>query len=306
MNTHLPNLYDAFALDRSESSEALGISLSARDLRLEQMGIAQSDPRRTQTVQAFAVLADPAKRATYDAKIDSGVALTWAQIQHLGNFGTVPDAQPFASPEPPQQPQQTQQQPWNNGQTYTYGNPGNPANPTADYTNQYNYNPLHGQAGFNQAFSNQPMPTYNSAMSPMAQQRPTASTRLWMAFLDMIIAGIAGSAIAGIFSFGSEFLATIILILFAIVYIVGSETMWGSTPAKKIMGYETRDVNTHARLSAGASLKRNWWKFFGVTGVATFVSFIMAAIYGSSINEANEMRGTHDRLANAEVVKKNA
>ncbi|MDO5372788.1 MAG: hypothetical protein Q4F10_04990 [Corynebacterium glutamicum] len=69
MNTNLPNLYTAFDLDRSESSEALGVSLSARDLRLEQMGIAHDDPRRAQTVQAFAVLADPAKRATYDAQL---------------------------------------------------------------------------------------------------------------------------------------------------------------------------------------------------------------------------------------------
>ena len=41
-----------------------------------------------------------------------------------------------------------------------------------------------------------------------------------------------------------------------------------------------------------------------VPGVGGIVSFIMAIVYGSSIKPENEMRGIHDRLANAEVVKK--
>lgn len=296
MNTNLPNLYNAFGLDRNESSEALGISLSARDLRLEQMGIASDDPRRAQTVQAFAVLADPAKRATYDAQLESGVPLTWAQIQHLGNFGTLPStptAQPFAAPQP--EPQQQ----WNSGQNYAYGNP------TMDYQTQQNYNPLQDQTQasmYGQPFATTPAPMYNSNQ---VLNRPTAGTRLWMAILDSIFASIAGGIVAGIFGFGSEFLTSVIMILVLIVYIVGSESFLGSTPAKKIMGYETRDVDTHSKLSAGAAAKRNWWKLISFTGVGFVVSFVMAIVYGSSINESNQMRGMHDRMANAEVVKKN-
>ncbi|BAU95075.1 hypothetical protein N24_0813 [Corynebacterium suranareeae] len=295
MNTNLPNLYDAFGLDRSESSEALGISLSARDLRLEQMGISQEDPRRTQTVQAFAVLADPAKRATYDAQIDAGTPLTWAQIQHLGNFGTLSNS------APPQQPQPQPSQQWNSGQTYAFGDP------TMDYQPQQNYDPMQHQVNSSmygqQPFASAPAHMYNSNQ---VFNRPPSSTRLWMAVLDMFFASVAGSIVAGIFSFGSETLFGIIMFLFTIVYIVGSETVFGSTPAKKIMGYETRDVDTQSKLSAGASVKRNWWKLIGFTGIGFVVSLVMAAIYGSSINENNQMRGSHDRLANAEVVKKNS
>ncbi|ANE03349.1 RDD family protein [Corynebacterium crudilactis] len=300
MNTNLPDLYNAFGLDRSETSEALGISLSARDLRLEQMGIPQEDPRRAQTVQAFAVLADPAKRATYDAQLATGVPLTWAQIQHLGNFGTLPNSQPFASPQPPQPAAEPQQQ-WNSGQTYAYGDP------TMDYNAQHSYNPLQDQTQASM-YGQQPFSSVPAQQMYGAQtfNRPTASTRLWMAIVDGIIASIAGSIVAGIFGFGSEFLTAIIVALFTIFYIVGSESLLGATPVKKIMGYETRDVDTHARLSAGAAAKRNWWKLISVTGIGTVVSFIMAAVYGSSINENNQMRGAHDRLANAEVVKKNA
>ncbi|GAV96468.1 hypothetical protein CS176_0698 [Corynebacterium glutamicum] len=300
MNTNLPNLYTAFDLDRSESSEALGVSLSARDLRLEQMGIAHDDPRRAQTVQAFAVLADPAKRATYDAQLEAGVPLTWAQIQHLGNFGTLPStptAQPFAAPQPEPSPEPQQQ--WNSGQNYAYGNP------TMDYQTQQSYNPMQDQTQasmFAQPFANTPAPMYNSNQ---VFNRPTAGTRLWMAILDSIFAGIAGGIVAGIFGFGSEFLTSVIMILVLIVYIVGSESFLGSTPAKKIMGYETRDVDTHSKLSAGAAAKRNWWKLISFTGIGSVVSFVMAIVYGSSINESNQMRGMHDRLANAEVVKKN-
>lgn len=53
MNTNLPNLYSAFDLDRTDDTDALGLVLSARDLRLEQMGITPDDPRRAQTVMAW-------------------------------------------------------------------------------------------------------------------------------------------------------------------------------------------------------------------------------------------------------------
>ncbi|ALC05147.1 hypothetical protein CDES_03470 [Corynebacterium deserti GIMN1.010] len=300
MNNNLPNLYDAFGLDRNDDSEALGISLSARDLRLEQMGIAENDPRRTQTVQAFAVLADPAKRATYDAQIDSGIPLTWAQIQHLGNFGSLPTHQPFSAPSSPHQAQPQQQWSTNPDQGYVYGNP------TMDHTAQ-GYNPINDQVN-SSMFAGQPFASApaTKGFSGSTPQRPAAGTRLGMAIMDMFFAGIIGAIIAGIFSFGSDFLFGIITFLFTIVYIIGGETVLGSTPAKLLMGYETRDVTTGAKLSAGASLKRNWWKLIGVTGIGSIISFIMAAVYGSSINPGNDMRGAHDRLANAEIVKKNS
>ncbi|MFP7364987.1 RDD family protein [Corynebacterium callunae] len=302
MNTNIPNLYTAFGLDRKDDSEALGLSLSARDLRLEQMGIAQNDPRRTQTVQAFAVLADPQKRATYDAKLDAGIPLTWGQIQHLGNFGTLPADNPSASSSQPfAQPQESAWQPPNSG--YVYGDPTvNTASPSYNPFETQAQSSMYGQS----AFSATPAPfaTHNFGME-LSQERPAASTRLWMAILDLFIATIAGSIVAGIFGFGNDNLMAIIGFLFVIVYVVGAESVWGATPAKKIMGYEVRDVTTHSRLSAGAAAKRNWWKLISIVpGIGSLVSFVMAIIYGNSIKPEDDMRGIHDRMANAEVVKK--
>ncbi|MCK2201065.1 RDD family protein [Corynebacterium callunae] len=298
MNTNIPNLYTAFGLDRNEDSNALALSLSARDLRLEQMGIPQNDPRRTQTVQAFSVLADPQKRATYDAKLDLGIPLTWGQIQHLGNFGTLPaDTAAPRNPQPFAQPQAT-----TNG--YVFGDPtvqaaGQAFNPLDNQV----HSAMYGQTPFSPtpaSFAGQSYGMMNST-----SERPTSSTRLLMAILDMFIAGFVGSMVMGFFAYVNESLMFIVGVLFMAFYIIGAESVWGATPAKKLMGYEVRDVTTHSRLSAGAAAKRNWWKVISVVpGVGGIVSFIMAIVYGSSIKPENEMRGIHDRLANAEVVKK--
>lgn len=293
MNTNLPNLYSAFDLDRTDDTDALGVVLSARDLRLEQMGITPDDPRRAQTVMAFSVLNDPIKRALYDEKLDTGTPLTWDQIQHLGNFGTIPEA-------PPQQQQWQQPQPQNDF-GYSFGAPN-----TAFASNTYN--PFDNQVQSSMSGSHF---ASHSAMAPygannaMNVQRPTAGARLGMAWLDLILAGIAASIVAGIFG-GNEFSVWIITAIVSIAYVVGFESVMGATPAKKFFGYEVRDVNTHSRLSAGAVAKRNWWKFANLIPGGTLVTLIMAGYYGNQIKEENMMRGGHDKMANAEVVKKNS
>lgn len=302
MTTQLPSLYTAFDLDRSDDCDALGVVLSARDLRLEQLGITPDDPRRAQTVLAFSVLNNPAKRALYDEKINSGTALSWDQIQHLANFGSIPDVpQPPAQPSwqqawqqtPPPVPPQTQPQA---DFGYKFGEP------TTAFSNN-TYNPLGEQV--HSAMSG----TSFSAMSPfggstmLPVERPTAGTRLGMAWLDLILAFIGSSIIVGILGM-NEFSAFVLGAIIMIAYVVGSESIMGATPAKKFFGYEVRDVDTHSRLSAGASLKRNWWKFINIIPGGTLVTLIMAAYYGNQINEQNMMRGGHDKLANAEVVKK--
>ncbi|WP_080796327.1 RDD family protein [Corynebacterium pacaense] len=306
MNNDLPTLYSAFDLDRSDDSEELGLVLSARDLRLEQMGVPDTDPRRTQTVLAFSVLADPGKRAIYDERIDAGAALTWDQIRHLGSFGSLDSFQgpvtgqsagaqptafnnPFATPQP-----ETSQEPQPGGYGYAFGDPA--PTPFAGNVNASMY----GSPGFST------LPTTHSgfaAPSPI-HDRPTSGTRLQMAIVDLIIAAVGSGIIIGIL--GADGLLDWLLgTLLMIAYVVGFESVMGATPAKKMFGYEVRDVTTGSRLSAGASFKRNWWKFLGaVPALGGLVTLIMAAVYGSSINPSNQMRGIHDKMANAEVVKK--
>ncbi len=311
MNSNLPNLYTAFDLDRSDDSETLGLVLSARDLRLEQMGVTQDDPRRTQTVMAFSVLSDPVRRAAYDEKIEAGVPLSWAQIQHLGNFGTIPDAPGGHAPTPGMNQTSTSpfQQNWQQPSTpqpeqqnfgYTYGDP------TTQFAHN-SYNPINDQVNASMfggtSFSHTPaMNSFGDNM--MNVERPTAGMRLWMAVLDLLMAGIASSIVVGIIGM-DEFLGWLLGAILMVVYVVGFESIKGATPAKMFYGYEVRDINTHSRLSAGAASKRNWWKFLNlVPAIGGLASFIMAAVYASSINESNQMRGGHDKLANAEVVKK--
>lgn len=306
MTTNLPNLYTAFDLDRSDDSEALGVVLSARDLRLEQMGITPNDPRRAQTVMAFSVLNDPAKRALYDEKLNAGLPLTWEQIQHLGNFGTIPEA-PAAptwqqtwqqqSTPPPRQAQQSSP-PQNFG--YNYGDPTTAPTHGA-------YNPFNEQVNSSisgTAFSGHaPMSHFSGATPAMNVERPTAGARLGMAWLDLIIFSIGSGILVALLGL-NEFGAFVLGALLMVAYIVGFESVMGATPAKKFFGYEVRDVTTHSRLSAGASMKRNWWKFLSIIPPASIVTLVMAGVYGNQINEENQMRGGHDKLANAEVVKK--
>ncbi|MBD8029340.1 RDD family protein [Corynebacterium gallinarum] len=297
MNTNLPNLYTAFDLDRRDDCDALGIVLSARDLRLEQMGVLPDDPRRTQTVMAFSVLNDPTRRALYDEKLDSGTPLTWDQIQHLGNFGTIPDAPPQQSfhqtPQPAPQPEP------DTTFGYQFGQP------TAEYSSPA-FNPfdqqVHSSMAGSSAFSASQVAPFGFDHT-MNVQRPTAGARLGMAWLDLILASMASGIIVGILGMNA-FGGWIVTALVMIAYVVGSETVMGATPAKKFFGYEVRDVDTHSRLSAQASLKRNWWKFLNLVPPASIVTLVMAGYYGSQINEENNMRGGHDKLANAEVVKK--
>lgn len=300
MNTNLPNLYTAFDLDRSDDSEALGVVLSARDLRLEQMGITPNDPRRAQTVMAFSVLNDPAKRALYDEKLNAGLPLTWEQIQHLGNFGTIPEAP--AAPTWQQTWQQQSTPPPSQQQNFGY-NYGDPTTASA----QGGYNPFNEQVNSSMAGSafsgHAPMSHFSGATPAMPVERPTAGARLGMAWLDLIIFSIGSGILVALLGL-NEFGAFVLGALLMVAYIVGFESIMGATPAKKFFGYEVRDVNTHSRLSAGASAKRNWWKFLNIIPPASIITLIMAGVYGNQINEANQMRGGHDKLANAEVVKK--
>ena len=305
MNTNLPNLYTAFDLDRGDDCDALGIVLSARDLRLEQMGVLPDDPRRTQTVTAFSVLNDPAKRALYDEKLDSGTPLTWDQIQHLGNFGTIPEApaqssfhQPWqqgAHQTPPPAPQPEPDTTFG----YRFGQPSTEySSPAFNPFDQQVHNSMSGSS----AFSASPVAPFSTGHT-MNVERPTAGARLGMAWLDFILASMASGIIVGILGMNT-FGGWVITALVMVAYVVGFESVMGATPAKKFFGYEVRDVDTHSRLSAQAALKRNWWKFLNLVPPGSIITLVMAGYYGSQINGENNMRGGHDKMANAEVVKK--
>src|SRR5699024_7282632 len=156
--------------------------------------------------------------------------LTWDQIQHLGNFGTIPDAPPQQSfhqtPQPAPQPEP------DTTFGYQFGQP------TAEYSSPA-FNPfdqqVHSSMAGSAALSASQASPFGFA-HPMNVQRPTAGARLGMAWLDLILASMASGIIVGILGMNS-FGGWIITALVMVAYVVGSETVMGATPAKKFFGY---------------------------------------------------------------------
>ena len=90
-----------------------------------------------------------------------------------------------------------------------------------------------------------------------------------------------------------------------LLYTLGTECWLGASPAKLLMGYTVRDVDTKERLSLTQSAKRQWWRLVNIVpGPGTFASWVGAGVHTFTITEKNNRRGSHDEWANAEVVKK--
>ena len=146
-----------------------------------------------------------------------------------------------------------------------------------------------------------PAPSHDS-------QRATPGNRVLMAILDYIIAAVVVSAVV---SFGlSDPNAHAALVmsassLFTVAYYLVSEVYLGATPAKLIAGYTVRDVTTHKNLSWQQSIKRNWWRVASLVPlIGPLVAFVGALYVVTTISPKTALRGQHDIMANAEVVKK--
>src|SRR3954453_3784181 len=91
MNANQGDLYQSFGLDRSDDAQSLRTLLSGRDAQLEIQGFPAHHPQRQQLQTAYAVLGEESRRAIYDAAIGGHRQLAWHEIEHLGNFGTLPE-----------------------------------------------------------------------------------------------------------------------------------------------------------------------------------------------------------------------
>ncbi|MFR9854852.1 RDD family protein [Corynebacterium striatum] len=275
-----PDLYEHFDLDRHSTSRELGILLAAKDARLEQMGFEIGDDRRQEAQIAHTILSLPEIRATYDQGLEDQLRPTWPQLSELAAYG-----------EWPFNVQHSFQQP--NQQQYGFA-------PTA----QAQQSPFDPFAQPNQASVPAPLASpYTPAAS--AQERPLASTRAIMAIADIFVCSIITSPVLAFASDTSTFSASFLMGLCAILYCVGFEVVLGGTPVKKLMGYEVRDSTTGEKLSWVQSLKRQWWRAITIVpGLGSVVSFFAAIFYATTIKQENGLLGAHDKLANAEVVKK--
>ncbi|MEJ6013528.1 RDD family protein [Corynebacterium sp. H127] len=245
---------------------------------------------------AYGILAHPEQRATYDQALESGRPLGDYELEHLANFGSwplLPPQQP-AKPTPQPQPQPSQ-----------YARP-QPAPPTRPINPNPAVNPFASANQYQQQQTVPVAPHFAVPVAPMAPNRPSPSARVGMTLLDGLIALAIVGTITSSASMDS-FIGVLASALIILVYYLGFEVKFGATPAKLMLGYTVRDVNTGQKLSLEHAAKRNWWRLVAmVPGVGTVVSFIAACIYASTISESNGRQGAHDRIANAEVVKKDS
>ena len=265
--TPAPNLYTYFTLDPRATSNDLGVQLAAADANLEDIGYIPEDVERQEIAVAARILCEPSSRATYDQGLESGRQPTWRQLEEFAETGR-----------------------WRTEA------------PSTDASST--------QASSAESFSPESQPvSFDPSPAPSQDsQRATPGNRVLMAILDYIIAAVVVSAVV---SFGlSDPNAHAALVmsassLFTVAYYLVSEVYLGATPAKLIAGYTVRDVTTHKNLSWQQSIKRNWWRVASLVPlIGPLVAFVGALYVVTTIGPKNALRGQHDIMANAEVMKK--
>lgn len=138
--------------------------------------------------------------------------------------------------------------------------------------------------------------------------RATPGTRVILAVIDYVIAAIGASLFVSVGIFNSdvsEVWLTSVSAIITVAYYICFEVRVGATPAKLIAGYTVRDATTHNKLTWQQSIKRNWWRVASLVPlVGPLIAFFGALYVVTTIGPKNALRGQHDIMANAEVVKK--
>lgn len=286
-----PDLYEKWDLDRSGGEDELSVLLEAKDIKLGQQGYNPDEPRRVQLRIAASILGSAKKRAEYDEALRIGLRPTWGELGTLSSVGQW-------SPAPRPQPS-FHDQPQDPAQAPGFAQP-------SPYASPYARDPFAQHASPQQ----QMVPSPATAPAPIqhqAQKRPSQETRIGMGILDFFLAGgISGAVGAGVDELADmEALSFVAFCIVMVVYVLGSEVWMGASPAKILSGYTVRDVDTKEKLSLSQSAKRQWWRLINVIpGIGQLVGMLGAVVHATTINEENNLRGSHDDLANAEVVKR--
>ena len=239
-----PNLYEHFTLDSRATSRELSVQLAAADARLEGLGFLPEDSEREELAVAARILCEPSSRASYDQKVESGVRLTWAQLE--------------------------------------------------DYANTGRWDENHHAPALT-------APAYDAP-------RATPGTRVALAVIDYVIAAIGVSLLLSVGVYNStlnEVWLTSFSGIITVAYYICFEVLVGATPAKLIAGYTVRDVTSREKLTWQQSIKRNWWRVASLVPlIGPLIAFFGALYVVTTIGPKNALRGQHDIMANAEVVKK--
>ena len=138
--------------------------------------------------------------------------------------------------------------------------------------------------------------------------RATPGTRVALAVIDYVIAAIGVSLLLSVGVYNStlnEVWLTSFSGVITVAYYICFEVLVGATPAKLIAGYTVRDVTSREKLTWQQSIKRNWWRVASLVPlIGPLIAFFGALYVVTTIGPKNALRGQHDIMANAEVVKK--
>ena len=149
-----------------------------------------------------------------------------------------------------------------------------------------------------------PAPTAPAYDAP----RATPGTRVLLAVIDYVIAAIGVSLLLSLGVYNStlnEVWLTSFSGIITVAYYICFEVLVGATPAKLIAGYTVRDVTSREKLTWQQSIKRNWWRVASLVPlIGPLIAFFGALYVVTTIGPKNALRGQHDIMANAEVVKK--
>lgn len=303
-----PNLYDHYQLPAKESCAELGLRLAARDAQLSQQGYSSADPIRSETMIAYGILSEDANRAAYNEALSAGRDISWAQLEHLSNFGTwpleytgwtEPDPEPVAETAPQVAPGPVAE---------PYAVPATPATSTTTSQNPYGtpgsyQDPFQATAQAQAAAAHAQLQRGVGPVTPEAvsqsTRRPTSAERWKMGALDAVMAAFFAGAVATTFNISTESdWGNMLFTLFAVAFVVVPEMKWGGSPMKLLRGYRVRDVETGAKLTPEQVLKRNWFRLVSVIpGLGTLIGLIGGIVSLNSANPQHQLRAGHDRWA---------
>lgn len=293
------NLYRWLDVPEDAPSAELCTLILELDEALDRSKYPDNGGMRKKLQIAHGVLNNEERRAIYDRHAQR--PHNWNQVEYLANFDRWPEQWEvpheeclFRIQEPEEKP--TEEPGWGSGPWTTFKEPCTepdpfPINPYASGYQAAVPAPLLGPG---------PQPYVDDPMERV-ERLDTAplKTRVVMFFIDAIIIALFTAMVV------SDDMQPLAAAIFTLLYFVGCEVYLGATFAKKLFGYQVRNAETGANLSIAESLKRNFWRLIvGIPVFGTFISGPLLLVLGSSLAFSSDGRGFHDRLADAEVVRK--
>ena len=278
-------------LDLDHDPDRALLRLCTIDAELELAGLAEEQSPRREVRILMDIMNDADTQREYDEKA-LGQPCSWNELDTFAKIGELPDdlgtrihfgSQAAMPPQP--------------GQGVTTAGPaGVPGMPNM-------FSPTYGVAPQS---PQQPVPAQRYSTGGPDERRPSQGTRFILGVGDWFVAQLCVQGMHSLFGYSDSdvLLGTLIALVVMLVYVCGSETLFGGTPVKLAAGYRTKDVRTGKNLSLGQSLKRSWWKFFAAVPAGDVIAIIAGYYYAHTISEQRGYVGKHDEFVHGEVVRK--